>query len=278
MCRYHGEQPNITVICISFLSYSFKTKPLNSTTKNTIARLDNFLIYHGKFKLTAKEQKIILFLVSRINPIKQKRLPAQVVPIKDLKQIIVKKGGGSFYEEIEKMSRRLVKKGIEFSSELKYEGRKLTGYRNWFQSIEPIENEEGETCLEFLFSEKLIPFLLDIQEYTQINYLEILSLGSSFSVRMFLIFRAYRDKSGKHNHKGIVRYDLLELKKLLGISDKYPDYRNLRKFVIEVLVKEINKGTSIGLSWKPCKKGRSVVAVEFEFWDKRNKTIDLFGS
>lgn len=109
---------------------------MKSARTNTIARLDNFLIYHGKFKLTAKEQKVVLFLASRINPLKQKRLHAQVVPIKDLKQVMSKKRGGSFYEEIQQMSSRLVKKGIEFSSTLEYEGRKLTGHRNWFQSCE----------------------------------------------------------------------------------------------------------------------------------------------
>ena len=125
----------------------------NYTRNNSIARLDNFLIYHGKFKLTAKEQKIVLFLATKINPVKQKRLHAQVVPIKELKQVMATKRGGSFYDEIQSMSARLVKKGIEFPSTVKYEGKILTGHRNWFQSIEPVINEEGEVCLEFLFSE-----------------------------------------------------------------------------------------------------------------------------
>lgn len=241
------------------------------TSNNTVARLDNFLIYNGKFKLTAKEQKVVLFLAARINPIKQKRLHAQVVPIKEIRKILTNKGGGSFYDEIQKMSARLIKKGIEFSSEIEYEGRVLTGYRNWFQSIEPIHNEHGEICLEFLFSEKLVPFLLDLKEYTQINYLETLPLGSGFSVRMFLIFRAHRDRMGVHQKRSKLRYELQALKELLGVSDKYPDYRNFRKFVLEIIDKEINKETSIGLSWKPLKKGRSVSEIEFEFWDKGGK-------
>jgi len=60
------------------------TKVTNIRESNSIARIDNFLIYHGKFKLTAKEQKIVLFLASRINPVKQSRLHAQIVPIKEL--------------------------------------------------------------------------------------------------------------------------------------------------------------------------------------------------
>ncbi|MEM6316086.1 MAG: replication initiation protein [Bacteroidota bacterium] len=241
-------------------------------SKNTVARLDNFLIYNGKFKLTAKEQKVVLFLAARINPIKQKRLHAQIVPIKEIRRVLTNKTGGSFYEEIQKMSARLIKKGIEFSSDIQYEGRILTGHRNWFQSIEPIRNEHGEICLEFLFSEKLVPFLLDLKEYTQINYLETLPLGSGFSVRMFLIFRAHRDRMSAHQKKSKLRYDLQELKDLLGVSDKYPDYRNFRKFVLEIIDKEVNKETSIGLTWKPLKKGRSVAEIEFEFWDKKGRS------
>ena len=249
-----------------------------ATQPNTIARLDNFLIYNGKFRLTAKEQKVVLFLISRINPLQQKRQIEQVVRVKDLKEILVGKKSGSFYDEIQSFSGRLVKKGVEFKSDVEYEGRKLTGYRNWFQSIEPIHNDQGEICLEFLFSEKLMPFLLELKEYTKIDYLETLPLGSSFSVRMYLIFRAHRDRMAKHQKRSKLKYEIGELKELLGVSDKYDDYRNFKKFVVEVLVKEISKSTSIGASWKPFKKGRSVVEIEFEFWDKGSrKTETLIG-
>jgi plasmid replication initiation protein len=244
-----------------------------TSKENTIARLDNFLIYNGKFKLTAKEQKVVLFLVSKINPTEHKRQIEQVVSIKDLKEVLVGKKSGSFYDEIQNFASRLVKKGVEFRSDLEYEGRSLKGYRNWFQSIEPVRNEQGEVCLEFLFSEKLMPFLLELKEYTKIDYLETLPLGSSFSVRMYLIFRAHRDRMAKHQKRSKLRYEIGELKELLGVADKYDDYRNFKKFVVDVLVKEISKNTSIGVSWKPFKQGRSVAEIEFEFYDKGARSV-----
>ena len=65
-----------------------------------IARIENFFIYNAQYSLTAKEQKVILYLVAQIDPVRQSKLIEQVVPIKDLRRLLIEKGkkSGSFYE------------------------------------------------------------------------------------------------------------------------------------------------------------------------------------
>jgi len=77
-----------------------------------------------------------------------------------------------------------------------------------------------------------------------------------------------------HQKKSVLQYELEELKALLGVKDKYSDYRNFRLKVLEILKKEINKHTTIGMSYKPLKEGRSVVGTRFEIWDKGKRAIE----
>ena len=41
---------------------------------NTIARIENTLIFHAEYQLTAKEQKVMLYLISSIDPVSQNRI------------------------------------------------------------------------------------------------------------------------------------------------------------------------------------------------------------
>ena len=240
---------------------------------NTIARIENDFIFNAQYQLTAKEQKIILLLIANINPAKQKKFELQVIPVKNLRWAIMGNGSnGSFYEEMKKLAFRLVKKGIMFDTDVLIEGRRFPGYVNWFQAISPIKNDNGEVCLEFLFSEKLKPFLLELRQYVQIDIHQLTNLSSGFSIHLFQIFQAKRNQMLKYQHQTKLLYQLSELKKTLGIQDKYADWRNFKRKVIDLAIKEINQHTNINVNFKVIKKSGQVFSLEFEVSDKKNKT------
>lgn len=235
-----------------------------------IARIDNQFVYNARYQLSARESKVILFLVSKIDPIRQKNLIEQTVSVRELEKVLkgdAKKWGG-LYEELELLRDRLVRKGIYLPTEVEINGRMLSGYINWFQHIMPMKDEDGNAAIQFLFSQSLQPFLLNLREYVSINFLEVIPLKSTFSIRMYQVFRAHRDRMAKYQNKSTLQYELDDFKGLLGVDGKYKDYRNLRKKVLDVITKEINEHTSIEVNYKPLKKGRSIASVMFEFWDK----------
>jgi len=99
-----------------------------------IARIDNQFVYNARYQLSARESKVILFLVSKIDPVRQKNLIEQTVSVRELEQVLkgdAKKWGG-LYEELELLRDRLVRKGIYLPTEVEINGRMLSGYINWF--------------------------------------------------------------------------------------------------------------------------------------------------
>lgn len=243
---------------------------MGSTKHNQVARIENFFIFNAKYNLTAKEQKVILYLIAQINPVKQERFHEQTVPIKDLQKLLIEKGkkNGSFYTEMEKFSDRIMEKRAYFDTEVELEGKRIPGRINFFQSISPIHNEKGDVCLEFLFSEKLKPFLLELKEYVGIDFKEVLMLNSGFSIRMYQIFRAHRDRMAKYERNSKLTYSIQELRSLLGVADKYKDWRNFKRIVLDKVKKEINAHTNIKMTITTERAGRKVTGVIFNFSDK----------
>lgn len=242
---------------------------LAKTPTTPVARIDNQFVYNARYNLSARESKIILFLISKIDPVRQKNLIEQTISVKELEQVLkgdAKRWGG-LYKELEGMRSRLMKKTIVLPTEIEIAGKVFSGEIGWFQHIMPVKNKDGNVALEFLFSQTLQPFLLNLREYVAINFLEVVSLKSAFSIRMFQVFRAHRDRMSKYQKRSVLNYDLEDLKGLLSVEGKYTDYRNFKKKVLEVLKKEINKSTTISLEYKPLKKGRSITAIQFQFWD-----------
>ena len=245
-----------------------------SPTTPHVARIDNQFVYNARYNLSARESKIILFLISKIDPIRQKNLIEQTISVKELEKVLkgdAKRWGG-LYKELEVMRDRLMDKSIVFPTEIKIGGKTFSGKINWFQHIMPVKDKDGNVALEFLFAQTLQPFLLNLREYVAINFLEVVTLKSAFSIRMFQVFRAHRDRLSKYQKRSVLNYDLQELKSLLGVEGKYEDYRNFKKKILEVLKKEITKHTTISVDYKPLKKGRSVVGIRFEFWDTGDRS------
>jgi hypothetical protein len=219
-------------------------KPEN--VSNKIARIENKFIFHAQYKFTSREQKVILYLIANINP-KQERFIEQIMPVRELEQVLKSDGKkwGGLYEEMRRFAKRIRTKGIEFDTNVLIDGRRFPAYINWFQSVVPVQREDGEICIRFLFSQDLEPFLLSLNQYAKINRLEIAPMKSGFSIRMFQIFRAHRDRMAKHEDVSRLKYEVEGLKNLLGISGSYAEFRDFNKRVLNVVKREVNENSSI---------------------------------
>lgn len=253
------------------MSTELVNRSLPNDSGDMVARIENTLIYGARYKLLPREQKIVLYLISKIDPRNKERFHEQTVPVKELENLLKMEGTkwGGLYTEMKEFVERIRTKGLSFDSEVKIKGKPLPGFIQWFQSIVPVHNKDGDVCIEFMFAEKLGPFLLQLKEYTQIDLLEILPLRSSFSIRLLQVFRARINQMARHEKESHLYYTLEEFKALLDITDSYKDIRNLRKRVIDVAINEINEKTSVAVEIEYERKGRKIIGFNFFFSDKK---------
>ncbi len=127
--------------------------------------------------------------------------------------------------------------------------------------------EFGDGGAEIHFSTEVIPYLINLQKngnFTKYRLENIGGLKSSYSIRLYELLIQYKS-IGKR------RIELADLRSILCISGKYKAMKDLKKWVLDLAVTEINKETDIRINYKTIKRGRSVAAFDFLI----NKKVEL---
>lgn len=197
--------------------------------------------------LTVREQKIILAMVSEIQP-DDEDFKEYSISLKNFNEMLGLKGKTK-YSEIKEIVKNLMGKTIEIP-------RKNKGWllAHWVSSAEYID---GEGFIELTFSPKLKPYLLQLKEYTSYRLSNILSLNSTYSIRLYELMK-------KWEFLGQWEYPVEDLRGKLGVEEgTYPKYSNFKARVLLRAIEEVNEKTEFHITFEEIKKGRSVVKIKF---------------
>ena len=234
---------------------------------------DNKLI-EAKYSLSVLQQKTLLQAISRIEPNDTKHI--YKFSIMEFAEAVELQGSKTVYSQMATICDQLVKLP---NICIKNENGGFV-YINWVASAEYIPKE---AVVEVEFSQKLIPYLIELKEQFTSYYLSnVMSLKSSYSIRIFELLKQY-EKLGKR------RIELEEFRQLVGttqidkngeiIKEDYPLYANFKSRVIIPAQKELKQKTDIYFNFKEIKVGRKVVAVEFEIMENlKNKKLIQSGT
>jgi len=170
--------------------------------KNDLIVKSNQLIESG-YRLSAIEQKLILSIVSMVNP-KDKDFFRYKLKISDFMELSETKGKTT-YKRIRQVSKRLMQKVFEIqrpNSVLQLA---------WFSSAEYFE---GEGYVEIGISPLLKPYLLGLKKcFTRYQLGNVIKLKSFYSIRIYELLKQYEQIK--------VRIFALEkLREVLGIPLK----------------------------------------------------------
>ena len=211
---------------------------------------DNKLIQNvrrRKYELTALEQKILGFIISLIKPPKNAAEEPQYRYSFDVRLFC--KVCGIDYDN-----------GKNYAN-VKAALQKLSDNSFW------IEEGDDEVLLRWIDStritDEIAPYLFDLQErFTQYELYQTLALKGAYSIALYELWKS-------HSFKEKIVISMDDLRTYLSIADKYKDYRDFKKRVIEPAVEEVNQYTDLNIKWEPYKQGRSYVAITFYIEKKK---------
>lgn len=247
---------------------------MNSEIIDKIAKIDNTFILNAQYRMTAKEQKVLYYLISHLNPKDEKDFNVITVPIKHIEETLkdASKKWGSLYEEIERLCESMISKNIKFPSNVLVEGKALKGRINFFSSIRPLVDESGQTAIKFSFSPDMKPFLLQLHHYVNIGVLEVVPMKNTHAIRMYSMFKSERDRLRGVKDMITMSFTLKELKVLLGIDDKYTgdNFKDFRLYVLDKVRDEINATIpTMTVKYDYIKAGRKITGVKFTIYEKK---------
>ncbi len=219
--------------------------------KELIVTKHNNLI-EASYKLTLNEQRLVLSCISQLDPRKS-------FPKDNLFTITAKEFAATFgveekhaYEALDEAASTLYERDIKT-----YDGT----HRERFRWVYCVKYHDGEGKVTMGFSPCIAPYLTNLyKRFTSYKLKEIASLKSVYSIRLLEFITQFKAK-------GKLVIALERFRERLELKDEYTRFYDLKRWVIEPAVKELQEKSSFSIKWKPIKgpHGKGIKKLEFIF-------------
>ena len=236
----------------------------HDSNDNLVAVQDNELI-RAAYQMELVEKRLLLLAISKIN---SNTAPK---PNSCIKVTVTTDDWGELYDakngwrDMRDASRGLLGRQVTISPM----DKKRTKVMNWLDSCEYIP---GQSKVEITFGWSVSVYLAGmVEQFTQVDMLDVAKFTSKHAVRTFELLQQMRsDKSAT----SWLQMSVDEYKVCLGIAGSYERFAELKRVVIEPVVKELNVKANMKLNVEYIKDGRKVVALKFIY----SRQMDMFSA
>lgn len=232
--------------------------------RNELVVKDNKLLQtvtRRKYELGTQEQKALGYLLSLIQLGDENKKPPYIYTF-DTKIFCdicgINRDSGSNLQSIKKSLDSLA----ENSFWLDYGGGEFR-----FQWIVTPDIHRGEGVINVEIPSMVFPYLVGLTEnFTEYELWQILPMKSAYSIALFELLKSYA-------YKHVVVVSLEQLRAYLAVGDKYHDFRNFQRKVLDMAKREINDLTDLTIDWRGIRNGRSYNAIEFIIATKKDLDV-----
>lgn len=225
----------------------------------SVAKSNNLI--DASYKLNVQAQKLVLACLGKIDSrpdaTPQKEVTLTASEFSELMGIDIKNA----HRELYKAADALFKSSI-----ILHEGDdEIELY--WIQ--EKAKKLKGEGAIRIVWSDRILRYICQLKSrFTTYKLRNIASLQSGHSIRLYELLM-------KFNATGERVIYLEDFKSALGISDKYPEFKVLNRDVIKPAIEELNQRSDLIIKFDTIKKGRTIVALVFEFKQNSQLKMDI---
>lgn len=199
--------------------------------------------------LSTIEHNIVKYAISKIK-INDAQIPEYSFSEKEFARV-TEITGDDYHEQIEKITDQLSTKRVRISSKDK------TGWFPWFLSI-GYHNEVVHISFNTVLKDLVLKLKENLSDYP---FLATPPLKSTYSLSLYELLVQYQKL-------GYQRISLEDLRAILGLTNKYPEYSNIKQRVINHAQKELREKTSLSFEYKEVKEAKKVIALDFYITNK----------
>lgn len=229
--------------------------------RNSLVVKHNELLRNTRYELSTTEQKILIYLVSKINK-DDKELRKVNFDLKEYCEIAGIQTGGEAYIRLKETIRDLSNKSWWIQIDEDHER-----LFRWIYGEPEIDKRSG--VIEIELSPTLEPYLIGLQaNFTKYELINVLTLRSSNSIRLYELFKSYL---WQHHWK----IEVEDFRRLLNIENKYKEFKNLNRQVIKPALEEINEYTDLVVKVETIREGKTTKYLDFTIDEKQGYQLTM---
>lgn len=220
-------------------------------------------LVEAQYRLSVAEQRIMLACIAQIKRDQfvtdDVLYSVSAVDIATISNTSTKQA----YRELEKAALRLKRREVRLIQEPNGKAsRRKVIIAGWVQTIFYIE-EEGR--IELRFNKDMLPYLTQLTEqFTRYALNDVARMTSAHAIRLYELLCQWQT-TGKRE------VSLDWLRSVFQLDNKYPAIKDLKRWVIEPAVKQINEHSPLWVKWSQRKTGRQVTHLVFTFGQKNKE-------
>jgi len=230
--------------------------------ERTITELRNYkivkaneLIQKSRFNLQVQEQKIILYLISKIKP-EDMELKEHFFEIKEFCKICgLDDTSGANYKYIKQTLKDLRDKSMWVKLE--------NGAETTLAWIDKVTMHENSGTVIVKIDDMMKPYLLRLKQcFTQYELLYTLAMKSQYSIRLYELLKSYEFQRNK-----LFEIDELKMRLSAETYDRFPDFK---RRVLDTAINEINNLSDLTVTYDLIKESRKYTQIEFTMKIKKD--------
>jgi len=208
----------------------------------------NDLIQRSRFQLSLQEQKIVLFLISKIRP-EDIDLKEYAFKINEFCKVCgIDTQSGASYKYIKKTLKELRDRSIWVNMP--------DGSETTLAWIDKVTMTKNSGTVKIKIDSDMKPYLLQLKErFTQYELLYTLAMRSQYSIRLYELLKSYEYQRTRI-------FDIEDLKKSI-FAENYTRFPDFKRVVLDTAMREINDLSDISVTYEIIKEGRRFAKLEF---------------
>lgn len=217
-------------------------------------------IQESGFLLSSQQQKIMLYLTSKIAPDDEARKLYSFSLSEFCEVCGIDRTGEYGCDDLKAVIQEIASKSIWVKLE--------NGVETLVYWIAGAHIRVKEDLFQVQFDEDIRPYLLQLKEYfVGSGLIETLYFQNKFAARFYEVIESICSDGSEKSKCYQKRYSIEEFREILGI-EVYKRYGDFRRKVLKPAIEEINLRSNKQVEFREIKVGRKVVAIEFSIVDK----------
>lgn len=211
-------------------------------------------IIRGKQSMTLQTARLIRLLITQVVK-EDKDLKTYICKISDLATFL-NVDSSNLYRDIREICECAMKSVVYIGT-----GNPKQPWRmfHWVDTAE----YDGEGILTLRLSDEIKPYVLELEKwFTQYQLKNILEFNSYYAIRLYEIIKCADGEA--RNSQEALNFEIEELRQYFDCENKYAAFKDFRKRVIEVAIREINAKSDIYINPTYKKHGRAIRSIDFE--------------